>query len=271
MRLCGWPALTALALLVGGPLLAQDRTAPPSGRDCFGEASSDRILRHEAGGEILLGSGTRIRLADLRLAEPERGETGRRLRSWLDTLGGLAVTVRRAGPPDRWNRVPAALDLAEGRGATLDIAEFLVAEGWAAVDAGERDRLCRPALLAAEAQARARRIGLWGPAGFPVAAGDPEALKALDGRFAVVEGRIRSVGERRDRTYLNFGRDFSRDFAATVPRRLWAAMKRDGISPEALRGRLVRVRGVVEIRRAPTLEITAAEMLEWRQAGPARP
>lgn len=267
--------LVAAAVLAGlAP--AQPGVAPASeaaegsGRDrCAAERSTDRIAALGAGSEVALASGRGLRLLDVRLAEGGADdEQVRRLRSWLATLAGQEVAVRAAGPPDRWNRLPAAIELVGSGGRRLDLAEILVGEGWALVDPGERDALCRPDLLALEERARRGRVGLWRDGRLPLAARDPEAIRAAAGRFAVIEGRVASVGERRERTYLNFGRDFSRDFAVTIPRRLWAAMKREGVSAATLEGRHVRVRGLLEIRRAPTLELVSTEMLEWRHPAP---
>jgi hypothetical protein len=75
-----------------------------------------------------------------------------------------------------------------------------------------------------------------------------------------------SVGERRERTYLNFGRDWSKDFSVTIPRRIWRVLKERGIDATTLQGREVRVRGIIEVRRGPTLELTVPETLELADA-----
>lgn len=216
-------------------------------------------------------------LVDLRLpdpAYPSRPEPTADVPSrpdaqaWLGSLAGRAVLVQEVGPRDRWDRTPAVVVLREGGG--VDLAELLVAEGLGLVDVGERDGLCRPALLAAEAGARTARRGIWASDRALLQADRPEMLREAGGRFALVEGRVVSVGERRDRTYLNFGRDFARDFAIVVPKRIWARLKQAGASAAALTGATIRVRGLLEIRRAPVLEIEAADMLEWQAPAPAR-
>jgi hypothetical protein len=112
-------------------------------------------------------------------------------------------------------------------------------------------------------RARSQRIGLWADERHrPVDAGDLDRLKGLIGRFALVEGRIRSVGERRERTYLNFGSDWKTDFTITIPKRSWARMSEQGLSAAALRGRRVRARGVIEEWQGVAMEITVPDMLE---------
>lgn len=87
-------------------------------------------------------------------------------------------------------------------------------------------------------------------------------LATMVGRFAVVEGRVRNVGERERRTYLNFAPFGAEGVTVTVSKRTWRIMLERGFSSPALRGRRVRARGIVELWRGPTLDIGAAEMIE---------
>lgn len=236
---------------------APDRPNPA----CSGESTRDRIARVEPTGDIALASGRVVRLVDLRLAGAEEDSAPGRPGAfdWLRSLTGEAVTVRAVGDSDRWGRFSAQLAVGA---PPIDAADLLVAEGLALVSAGDRDRLCRAGLLRLEEQARAAGRGVWAGGRRLIPARNGEALRQAVGRFVLVEGRVVSVGERRARTYLNFGRDFGRDFAATVPRRAWQALKRDHPEKAALRGRTVRVRGILEVRRGPTIEIAAPDMIE---------
>lgn len=256
--------LVTLAVAAGGGLRAEEvRLAR-----CPGPAIRDAIRNARPDGEVELASGRRIKLVDLRPAESRAGPaTG--AETWLASLVGESATVREAGFPDRWGRVPAQLSV--GSTHPVDVAELLVGEGWAIVHAGERDRLCRPDLLGLEATARAKRAGLWATAPWPLAAENRDAVAAETGRFAIVEGRVVSVGERRDRTYLNFGRDWARDFSVTIPKRSWDSLKAAGFTAAGLTRSRVRVRGTVEVRRAPTMDVVAPDMLEILEAGPGRP
>ena len=87
-------------------------------------------------------------------------------------------------------------------------------------------------------------------------------LAGLVGRFVVVEGRVRNVGERERRTYLNFAPFGTEGATVTVSKRTWRNMLERGFSAAALRGRRVRARGIVELWRGPTLDVGAAEMIE---------
>lgn len=243
---------SALALSLASPALAGERPEV-----CPGTTSVQRVSGISPSGDLLIEGGTTLRIADIRA--PETGAAASRARAWLASLTGEAVEITRLDAPDRWGRVPARLVLPGA--APVDAAELLVGEGLSIVDAGTRGALCRPDLLAVEAASRAARTGLWRETA-TLAADDLAGLAARSGTFAIVEGRVVSVGVRRERTYLNFGRDFARDFSVTLPKRSWAALSATGVGEASLRGRRVRARGMLEMRRAPGMEVVAGDMLE---------
>jgi hypothetical protein len=82
------------------------------------------------------------------------------------------------------------------------------------------------------------------------------------GRFAVVEGRVLSVRQAGATTYLNFGRNWTRDFAVTIPRRIIAAFETAGLAPKSLENRRIRVRGWVEARTGPRIEVLQVGQIE---------
>ncbi|WP_156655636.1 thermonuclease family protein [Methylobacterium platani] len=246
----------SLALLTGAAEAASPRGREPPA--CRGRvAGQDRLESVAAGGELVLASGRRARLDGLRW--PDDPAAAEAARAWLVGLAGRSLATREAPEPDRWGRI--TLDAATQEGEPVDLAGGLVAAGLAPVDAGEGDSLCRPGLLALEEAARRAGRGIWAGAP-PVPAEEVGRLAALAGRFAVVEGRVRNVGERERRTYLNFAPFGTEGVTVTVSKRTWRIMLERGFSAVALRGRRVRARGIVELWRGPTLDVGAAEMIE---------
>lgn len=254
----GWRGgrIGAALLLAGAvPVL------PVRAAECSpGPARTDAVADLAERGEIRLASGARVLLGSIRWPDEEAG--GGAARAWLMAQAGRPLTVIPRGEADRWGRVRIDASLEDG---ALDLAGGLVAEGLAAVDAGEGDALCRPALLQVEAAARAAGLGLWARA--PLAATDGAALRAAAGRFAVIEGRLRHVGERSARSYLDFVRRGEDGLTVIVSKRTWRRMREHGLSAEGLTGRLLRVRGVVEVRRGPVVEIAAPELVELVEGG----
>jgi hypothetical protein len=263
-----------LLVIAAGPAWPQvDRVRDRSGAisPCGGPASEDRLTGVSDAGEIVLGSGRVARLADLRWPDEARFRSA--VLPWLRDLVGQAVEIR-VGPPDRWNRHPARIVLGAaampaGPGP-VDMAGDLVRNGLALVDPGEAEGLCERTLLASEAEARRERLGLWAEEDAPLLpASATGALRERVGAFAIVEGRVRSVGERERRTYLNFGSAWAEDFTVTIPKRSWAILARNGVSASDLRGRPVRVRGVLEEWNGPALTLSAADALEILDRAPS--
>lgn len=272
-RAIGWgvaAGVAAICVAAGDPALAQDgaagekpRSREPAPLGCTPRRSADRIDTFSERGELRLASGRVVKLAGIRRPDGPPRDGAADAAAFLEGFRGAAVAVAAlAEEPDRWGRLPAIVE-AESEAGPVDLGRSLVAAGLALVDAGEADRLCQPGLLAVEARARELRLGLWRADGYkPVPAGDLDELARRIRRFALVEGRVRSVGERRRRTYLNFGADWSTDLTITIPQRTWASLRERGLSAASLRGRRVRARGLVEEWRGPAITIMAPEMLE---------
>ncbi|MEH3119764.1 MAG: DNA-binding protein [Methylorubrum populi] len=252
------PVLVCLVAACNGPAAPQ-AVAAPSGADasCRPAASrEDRLAGVGARGELILASGGRAVLSDLRWPDDPALDAAARGRLLSFRDAPLVLTER--GSEDRWGRRRA--DGIAGGTEPVDLAGALIAAGLASADAGEADALCRPSLRALEEVPRAAGRGLW--SGGPVAATDASALNARAGRFAVVEGRILHVGERPGRTYLDFARRGETGLTVTVQKRTWRTLAEHGLSAATLRGRLVRIRGRVEIGRGPLIDLAGVEGIE---------
>ena len=82
------------------------------------------------------------------------------------------------------------------------------------------------------------------------------------GRFAVVEGVVLSVRQAGATTYLNFGRNWTRGFAATISKRTMPALEAAGIAVKSLENRRIRVGGFVEARPGPRIEVLRVGQIE---------
>lgn len=245
----GASVLAVLAFGAGTPA----RAVPPECRTVPLPAAA--LTAVSPRGELSFTSGARGVLDGLRW--PEAPDLAGAAAAWLETHRGAPLTLTARGETDRWGR--AHLDALAADG-TVDLAGGLVEAGLAVVDAGERDSLCRPGLLALEAGSRAAGRGLWREA--EEKAEDGAALRTRLGRFVVARGRILWVGERARRTYLDFARRGADGLTVTLSKRTWRQVQERGLSAATLRGRLVRVRGIVELWRGPTLDVASADMIE---------
>lgn len=278
--------LAPAALMVAAALMvpsaasgAPEEAAPPSARgrargqapaaSCGGEESRDVIASVTPEGDLRLGSGKLVALSSLRLPdEPEAGAA----RAWLARHTGKPARVVAARREDRWGRTSARVmvqaEAPPGAGSkpeavSLDLAQGLMEEGLALVDVGAGEALCQPELLAIEATAREGGLGLWaGDRYKPLPSEDAERLRGRVGRFGLIEGRVASVGERPQRTYLNLATAGAEQVTVTIPKRTWAIMVDKGFSAAGLKGRRIRVRGLIEDWRGVAVDVAVAELIE---------
>jgi hypothetical protein len=218
-----------------------------------------RLARIDAHGDPVLADGRRLRLAGLapRQNEAEAARFAAGLLEWRDQDLKLVVL---AGP-DRWDRLPARLLVELGpEDEPLDLAAVLLhaKAAWRLPDPA--NAVCDAALKAAEAGlgSASRREK---PAGV-VDGHDIAALKMQAGRIVVLEGRVASVGERPQRSYLNFARRRGAGASIVVSRRLWREMQDAGWTAAALTGKRVRARGVLGGADGLALELPSRTALE---------
>jgi endonuclease YncB( thermonuclease family) len=255
----GMPVVIALVLLL---VLASGAHARDPRALCATESSSDRLEAVADNGDLTLAGAGLARLGDIRLPDSgsEREQALGRLRAHI----GTELAVRSNGRRDRWSRVETRLQTLLS--PEVDLAADLVSAGLALVDPAAAPVLCRTDLLAIENEARQQGLGVWRLERYkPASVAEVSRLLGLVGEFVLVEGRIRSVGERQGRTYLNFGSDWSHDVTVVLPKKVWLRLLDSGLSADALRGRVVRVRGLVENAGGPALTVTAPETIEVLQ------
>lgn len=210
-------------------------------------------------GDLVLAQGGPTAMAGLRLPD-EPPLRDRALASLRRRVGG-AVAIEKTYGTDRWNRVLAVLLVGEG-GTCAPLASDLVRSGLAVWDPGPHG-IVLPGLRGHEEAARKRSLGLWAEDRYKaIPVRQVDRLRERVGRFVLVEGRVLSVGERRLRTYLNFGSDWTRDFTLIVPSRVWREMTARGVTAAALKGRRIRARGVLEEWQGPALAVTVPEAIE---------
>jgi micrococcal nuclease len=163
---------------------------------------------------------------------------------------------------DRYDRVLAHL-FVQGADGEVWAQQAMVAGGMARVYSFPDNRACLDLLFAAEGRARLGGLGIWRDPYYTVraatAAGD---LLALAGHYELVEGRVLLAERSGGRVYLNFGRFWKQDFTAVIEAAALKLFAADGFDPLALDGALVRIRGWVDDRDGPRIEVTHPEQIE---------
>jgi endonuclease YncB( thermonuclease family) len=239
------------AIALAGLARAEGCALPPQGEGHVADVVDGRSFHLADGREILLAG-----------IEPAISEATKANRAAALTalIADHDVTLRGSDDtPDRYGRQPAFAFLA---GSDIPVQALLLAQGAALVSVDIADKDCAASLLAAEAEARASQRGIWAGSSAiknPESAGD---ILAEIGQFTVVEGKVLSVRQAGSVTYLNFGRNWTQDFAATISRRMIPAFEAAGLSPKSLENRRIRVRGVVSSRGGPRVEVLRVGQIE---------
>jgi micrococcal nuclease len=128
---------------------------------------------------------------------------------------------------------------------------------------------CAAQMLAHEALARDTGAGLWSHAAYQVRdANKPRDLARWRSTFQIVEGTVVRVVQSRGATLLTFGNDGTGDFVVVLK----ASERRDMPAAMAavneLAGQRIRVRGWIERRTGPAIEIHHPSQIEVVGDGP---
>ena len=231
--------------------------SPARAGGCWFEPQGEgRVVEIVDARSFRLQDGREVRLAGIEPI-PERVMTG-------EALGGILtnrdVILRgEEDTPDRYGRQPAFVFPV---GSETSVQEELLSQGKALVSATVTNKECAAALMGGENAARREKRGIWADRAVIKNAESPGDILTGIGRFTLVEGKVLSVRQAGTTTYLNFGRNWTRDFAVTISRRASAVFEAAGILPKSFENRRIRVRGFVEARGGPRIEVLRVGQIE---------
>jgi endonuclease YncB( thermonuclease family) len=231
---------------------------PASAAACSFEAQGEgRVAAVIDARSFRLADGREIKLAGIELAS---ADAAKRTAALSAIIASRDVTLRGSDDaPDRYGRQTAFVFVA---GEETSVQATMLSQGEAFFAADIADKDCAAALLAAEAAGREAKKGIWaGPSATKNAESTGDIL-AGNGRFMLVEGRVLSVRQAGATTYLNFGRNWTGDFSVTISRRMLPSLEAAGMAPKSLENRRIRVRGFIETRTGPRIELLRVGQLE---------
>lgn len=197
---------------------------------------------------------------EVRLLGIEPASTVNAKQALAALLAGRNVTLRSEDDaPDRYGRQRAVVFLSD---SDTSVQSRLLAEGQALVSTEITEKVCAAVLFAAEGEARQAGKGTWASPAAIKNAESPDDILAGIGRFTLVEGKVVSVRQAGAMTYLNFGHNWTRDFAVTISRRMIPAFETAGLPLKSLERKRIRVRGWVEGRPSPRIEVVRVGQIE---------
>ncbi len=273
-------ALALACLLLGLPgsrVLAAAPTCPtPTDTVRVAAVVDDLDLALEDGRTLKLAGIDPARATASRLG---LGETARR-RLDAELVGRDVAVAILSASPDRWDRYPALVmepvlaqpsaNVNDADASSLNAA--LIAQGWARARPDPPVRACFAAWLALEAQARTAGLGLWADPYYSVlGADDRRGLSERAGAMALVEGRVRLL-QSQGRVSLGLGGGSG--LVVNVMRSGAKSLARAGLDPHGLVGAKVRVRGFLDDRFGPRIEVSdpgQIEIVEMRASRPESP
>lgn len=259
------PLLAAFLLL---PALAA--AAEPA--DGCAELSPDspvvRLAGLDEAGDPVLADGRRLRLVGL--APRQDDAEAQRFAAGVLRRRGADFALVLLGEADRWGRLPARL-FESGAALARGLAEALVAEGAAMALPEARPARCTPPpTLAGGARRRQAAANAKPPPAVPAVSSaeialdshDLAALRAHEGRLVLLTGRVASVAERGQRTYVNFSRRRGEAASIVLSKSLWRELKNAGWTASGLGRKRLRARGVLSGRDGLLLDVTSPLALD---------
>jgi endonuclease YncB( thermonuclease family) len=238
-------AAMALCFILPAPAIADGCALPSQGEGRVTQVVDARTLRLDDGRDVILAGIEPVAPDDDDAAKSK----ARGVAALSATVMGRDVTLHgEDDTPDRYGRQPALVFVA---GSDISVQATLLTQGDALVASTVTDRDCAAALAGAEAAARAAKKGIWANSSAIKNAESPGDILAGIGRFMVVEGRVLSVRQAGATTYLNFGRNWTRGFAVTIPKRMIGTIEAAGILLKSLENQRIRIRGWIEARGGP--------------------
>jgi endonuclease YncB( thermonuclease family) len=266
LRVAATCLVTAMLALPASQPQAEQRC--PSGGSGKGRATSV-----DEGLDLTLEDGTKVKIAGIEPPRPTPESPaldvfGRdQLAKWLT---GLEIEFAPLGPGrDRWGRITALVfapppDLPETQGqALLPVGVAIIDAGLARYDPNTLPSPCRNLFLAAEVGARASGLGLWADPYYAViVAGSRDSLTEKAGSSIIVEGRVTGLSFRKSRIRLYLGPRRSSDFSVTILPRSSKEFEAAHSRLANLTGQNIRVRGLLETRFGPQIEVSNLDALE---------
>ena len=222
--------------------------------------------------ELTLEDGRILRLSGIEAPRPTKSHPqapARLVKDLTPQLIGAAVFAKPLQTtPDRWGRIPALVFTPHPENPGLmNFGQNLLETGRARWLWSPESRICRDNDLISESLARSQNLGLWkDPFYASVDAQNHDQLKTRSGEPITLEGRVVNTGSGRSRIYLNLGPNRRNDASVTILKRLTKTMGKTSEPSDKpfahLIGQKIRVRGWLDQRYGPQMEINSPDEIE---------
>jgi micrococcal nuclease len=233
-----------------------------------GKAAAARVAAVVDGATLALDDGRVVTVAGIDaplppLSSPDRpspvAEAAKAALALRTAGAGASVKVAIIGDkPDRYGRWRANVFSADG----YLIAAAAVADGMARVHRLPGDPACVLALLDVERGARIAARGMWADPQYRIRSASDAALADETGLYQLVAGTVLSIGHGDAIIFVNFGRDYGHDFTVMMTPAAAKTLATAGIEVDALAGKRVLVRGMIEASGGPAIRLAEPTDIE---------
>ncbi len=257
-----------------GLVLFVSMLAPVAASACETQLShTSRVVEIIDGHTVRLDDGGVVRLMGALAPEPPRWWKGpgewppvKLARTGLaELLLDKQIEVRFAGAEarrDRHERLLAQLYLVDGA-ERIWVQAHMIRQGLARAYSLKGHHGCVRDLQRLEQGARDARKGLWRKGLYTITqAAKPGKLSKRLGSYQLVEGRVISVANVRQWTFLNFSGNWRSDFTVAIKAADRRQFSSRGPALAKLEGKRVLVRGWVERWNGPVIKATHPEQIE---------
>lgn len=270
-----------VAILVAPLALADEPANPAAPESCALQSGGYRTVARVIDAETLqLDDGRDVRL--IGALAPRAQDAGASPGAWpieteairLLTSMVLGRTVKLAyggRQTDRYGRLLAHVFVGKGSSETWVQGQMLAA-GLARAYGLPGSFACSAELLAHERVARTQRRGVWSIAVYRMKPAQVIGLlMKRRSRYEIVSGAVADVSATKPATYLNFGRDWKLDFTARILKDVLAAHPAFAQTLADLKGKRIAVRGWIERRNGPLIDVRDPSQIEVLDAPEAAP
>jgi len=248
--------------------------APVAASACETQLShTSRVVEIIDGHTVRLDDGGVVRLMGALAPEPPRWWKGpgewppvKRARAGLaDLMQDKQTEVRFSGAEakrDRHDRLLAQLYVVDGA-ERIWAQGHMIRQGLARAYSFKGHHGCVRDLQRLERGARDARKGFWRKGLYSITqAAKPDKLSKRLGSYQLVEGRVTSVGEVRQWTFLNFSSDWRSDFTVAIKASDRRKFLSRGLELAKLEGNKILVRGWIERWNGPVIKASHPEQIE---------
>ncbi len=259
-------SIALLTCLYVAPASAQDKGLPGADYAPLRLTGSSSVIQVIDPYTIQLADGRLARLAGLDIPDYKPHDPGdiaiTSMDILRDMLEGKDVNIyqTKKKAKGRINRMGHHIAHLERKEDNAWVQGSLIALGLARVRSTKRNPEMATQMYLLEKNAREEKLGLWAIAEHGILA--PENTEDKEGSFQIVEGRVESAAIRKNRIYLNFGKDWRNDFTVSIAPMGRRTFTKAGLDPLQWNNQTLRVRGWVESYNGPYIEIDHPESVE---------